>query len=319
MITVVVPTHERCALVEQLLRALDVQTLAPERFEVVVIVDGSTDGTSDLLARFHPSYSLTWRWQEHAGRATACNAGIALARGDLIVLLDDDMEPTAGLLAAHAAAHVSGSRRAVMGAAPVVTPPGSDAVVRYIARRFNGRLDTLASQRRPFILRDFYSGNVSIPRELLEEVGGFDEDFTVYGNEDLELWCRLRAAGVELVFSEAALAHQHYVKDFRALARDNVEKGNTVVLLASKHPAIVDELKLTAIERGRTRRRVLLNSLVQLTRCCPATFDHVVRVMSAVARLDSPALDRAYGLAADYCYLLGAAAARDRQAKGAVQ
>jgi glycosyltransferase involved in cell wall biosynthesis len=310
-LTVVVPTYQRCVLLEGLLRALASQTIPAEQYEVIVIVDGSTDRTSEMLSEFETRYSLTWRWQPNAGRATACNAGFALARGELVVLLDDDMEPPPTFLQAHAAAHPVGTRRAVMGAAPIVTPATPPAVVQYIARKFNRHLDALARPGRRFGLRDFYSGNLSVRRDVLLEIGGFDKDFTSYGNEDLELSCRLRMAGVEITFSAAAVAYQRYVKDFAALARDNVGKGKTAVLLATKHPTTLNELKLTALDRGPALRRLTLQGLVTLTRHWPATFDGVVRLMSAVGRLKPPGLDRVYGLATDYCYLLGAVAARD--------
>ena len=312
-LSVVVPTHQRCELLNGLLRGLQGQTLPAEQYEVIVIVDGSTDGTCRLLSEFDAGYTLRWRWQPNAGRAAACNAGIALARGELVVLLDDDMQPTPSHLEAHLSAHAGAARRAVMGAVPIVTPPGADAVVRYVARKFSRRLEALARRRSGFILPDFYSGNVSIRRDVLNETGGFDEAFTMYGNEDLELWYRLRSAGVDLAFSETALAYQRYVKDFRALARDNIEKGKTAVLLASKHPAAVPEMKLSALARARLRRRILLRAMVTLTRVWPAIQGYVVQALTAASRIKSAELDRVYALAADYYFLLGAAAARDTQ------
>lgn len=311
-LTVVVPTLERRALLHQLLSALTHQTLRADRFEVVVIVDGSTDGTSDMLAAFTSAYRLTWTWQPNAGRAAACNAGIALARGALVVLLDDDMEPTPMLLEAHLNAHRAGTRRAVMGAAPVVIAANASRAAHYVGRKFNRHLAKLATPGRRFGLRNFYSGNLSVPRAVLAEVGGFDEDFKAYGNEDLELSWRLRNAGVEIAFSAEAVACQHYVKDFAALARDNVGKGRTAVLLATKHPGTLSELAIGATRGGSVPRRCMLRLLLTLTRVWPATSGAVVRLMSAIERLGAPGLDRAYRFVLDYHYQLGAMAARGR-------
>lgn len=310
--SVVIPTYRRAALLRRLLAALTRQTVAPARFDVVVVVDGSDDGTCEMLAAAKTPYVLRWRWRPNGGRASACNAGVALARGDLIVLLDDDMEPSPVLLEAHMAAHRPGGRRAVIGAAPIVLAEPACAAARYAAQKFNRHLERLATPGHVPGLRGFYSGNLSIPRAVLVSVGAFDEDFRTYGNEDVELSWRLRQAGVEVVFNRAAIAHQRYDKDFRALARDNVSKGETAVMMAAKHPPARRELKLAALQQGPARRRLLLEALVRLTRAWPPTYQHVVAVTSAAGRWNPPGFHRLVELVLDYCFLLGARRARGR-------
>ncbi|GJG86439.1 hypothetical protein tb265_16200 [Gemmatimonadetes bacterium T265] len=309
-VSLVVPTYERRASVERLLDALTRQTLPPHRFEVIVVADGSSDGTAAMVAARRTPFALTGRWQPNAGRAAACNAGIARARGEVVVLLDDDMEPTPGLLAAHAAAHPPASRRAVVGAAPVVVEPDSPAVVRYVGRKFNRHLEVLATPGRPFGLRDFYSGNFSIRRAVLDEVGAFDERFRIYGNEDVELGWRLRRAGVALVFDAAAAARQYYTKDFGALMRDNLAKGRTAVLLTTRHPDALGESKLGDAGRGSRSRRLVLGGLLAAGRAWPATTRVVSAAVPALGRAVPPAVDRLYALAADYHFWTGARAAR---------
>src|SRR5215831_4701220 len=221
-VSVVIPTYQRSASLQQALQALCQQTLSPNEYEVIVSIDGSQDGTSAMVSQFPAPYRLRSIWQPNRGRAAACNTGIRIAKGQLLVLLDDDMEPSDGFLAAHLCAHPEGLRRGVVGAAPVRFTNGSPAVVQYVGRKFNSHIEALAQPRYQFKLRDFYSGNFSIDREVILEVGGFDESFRIYGNEDLELSVRLSKAGVQLVFSSQAQALQHYTKDFAALARDNV-------------------------------------------------------------------------------------------------
>ena len=311
-ISVVIPSYERCRSLERLLRALRQQTIPPHDYDVNVIVDGSTDGTREFLVRFSAPYALTWRWQQNGGRAAACNAGIRLCRSPLVVLLDDDMEPAPECLEAHLACHADGVRRAVMGAAPMVLTPRSSAVAQYVGRKFNRHLDVLGTPGYRLGLRSFYSGNLSLPRGVLAEVGGFDEEFKTYGNEDLELSCRLRAAGVEITFSAAARARQHYDKSFAQLARDNVEKGATAVLLAQKHPATLTELKLAESKRGSSRRGLVLNALVKLTAVCPRVADIVTSAVAAAGRLGDGRRDRTYAFALDYFFMVGAANAQER-------
>jgi GT2 family glycosyltransferase len=216
-----------------------------------------------------------------------------------------DMEPTPVFLQAHAAEHRSGARRAVVGAAPVVTDATSTAAGKYMAARFNRHLAHLAAPGYRFRLRDFYSGNFSIPRRLLLEVGGFDEAFTIYGHEDVELAWRLSTGGVELGFSGAAIAYQRYTKDFPALARDTIANGRTAVLLAAKHPATAAEVGLPSHGSNRRSRRAIIAGLLALTSVLPGTSGVAIRAMDVLGRIRPPGLSRLYGVVLDYLYFIG--------------
>jgi GT2 family glycosyltransferase len=229
-----------------------------------------------------------------------------MAIGQLLILLDDDMEPDFGFLAAHLRAHAEATRFGVVGAAPVPFTQSSPAVVQYVGLKFNSHLKTLAQPHYQFKLRDFYSGNFSIGRELLLEVGAFDESFTIYGNEDLELSVRLSKAGVKLVFSPEAIAYQHYTKDFAALARDNIAKGQTAVLLASKHPETYDDLKLSMYAQGSRKWRLLRAGLLRFSRAWGAIPEWVILFMTWLARQRIPQFNVCCFLALDYFYWLGA-------------
>jgi glycosyltransferase involved in cell wall biosynthesis len=308
-LSVVIPTYERRLSIGRTLQALSVQTMAPDQFEVVVSIDGSMDGTREMVAGFRAPYTLIAQWQQNRGRAAARNRGIALARGDVIVLLDDDMEPSPGCLTAHLAAHLPGQHRAVIGAAPILEERAATAASAYVRHKFNTHLERLADPDHVFALRDFYGGNLSIERRVLVDAGGFDEQFVIYGNEDLELWWRLRARGVVLTFSKDAVAYQHYTKDFAGLAQDSIAKGRTSVLLAQKHPATRGQLKLAALTRGSWLRRVLMQLLLSITRAWPRTVDAVVAIVPLLCRVPAPGRMKMLGLALDFCYVAGVQAA----------
>lgn len=308
-LSVIVPTYQRRESVLRLCSALDRQTVPAESFEVVVSIDGSDDGTREALNALTTSYPLRTLWRRNGGRAAALNAGIDAAAGDLIVFLDDDMEPAPGLLHAHRVAHADGGRRGVMGAVPVRIEPAAPPATRYVGMKFNAHLENLARAGYSWRLTDFYSGNFSVRREVLLEVGGFDEEFRVYGNEDLELSLRLSNAGVALAYEPAALAVQHNDKDFAALARDSTAEGRTAVLLARKHPAAFAELKLGSFRSGPRALLLLRNVLLALTRLWQGVPDTVVGVERVLARSRLPPGPSFYRLALGYFFWLGAAAA----------
>ena len=303
--SVVIPTHQRRESLLRALASLATQSIPPEQYEVVVVVDGSDDGSRKAAESLATGYSLRVLWQANRGRAAACNAGVATARGDVVVLLDDDMTATPELLAAHLRAHADGASLAVIGAAPIRLAPEMPAHVQYVGGKFNRHLEHLAAAGRPVALRDFYSGNLSIRRDVLEAVGAFDERFTVYGNEDLELSIRLTDAGVRLVYEPAALAWQAYEKSFGALARDNVAKGRTAVLLARLHPEAREQLKLGTFARDRLARRAAVKSLLALTRFAPRAREAIVALVARLGDGRWPGVQRLYPLVLDYLYWCG--------------
>jgi GT2 family glycosyltransferase len=308
-ISVVVPTYQRRASVIRLCASLARQTVPAGEFELVVSIDGSDDGTGEALARTAAPYLLRTLWQPNRGRAAALNAGVLAATGELIVLLDDDMEPVPRFLTAHRRAHADGARRGVMGAAPMNFDGLARPATRYVSAKFNGHLDNL---RRPGYTRrltDFYSGNFSIRREVLLAVGGFDEDFRIYGNEDLELSLRLTKAGVDIVYDPEALANQYTDKDFAALARDSTAEGRTAVLFARKHPDAFADLKLGSFNEGPGSLRLLRNRLLGLSQRRGRLPEGIIRFEKLLARLDPPGMPAFYRLALGYFYWLGARAA----------
>jgi len=315
-ISVVVPTYQRRDSAARLLDALARQTVDPGRYEVILVIDGSTDGTLEMAERFAAPYRLRVMGQPNRGRAAACNAGLRAATGELLVLLDDDMEPGAEFLAAHERAHAADDRLGVVGAVPVSLDDALSPTATYIGLKFNRHLAKLAEQQR-FGLRDFYSGNFSVRRELLAAAGGFDEDFRLYGNEDLELSLRLAEGGVRLVFDPSAAARQHYAKDFEALARDTMAKGRTAVLLATKRPDTIPQLALSGYGRYGLAWRAVRGALLACTRRWPGTLGVASRAIGWLEARRPPRLDACYGLALDYFYWAGALSAlRENAAAG---
>jgi glycosyltransferase involved in cell wall biosynthesis len=304
-VSVVIPTYQRRDSVARVLRALTNQKYPPAQFEVIVSIDGSDDGTGEMVEAFDTPFALKAIRQPKLGRAAACNAGIRAARGDLIILLDDDMEPAPEFLANHSRAHSDGSRRGVLAAVPVVVEPKSPPVVKYVASSFEVHLKKLSQPKREIGIRDFYSGNFSIRKDLLIEVGLFDEGFRSYGNEDGELAIRLREAGIQLTYCADAVARQHYEKDFAALAHDKMAQGRTSVECAMRHPDVVPHLRIGTYRRGSRKWRLIRGILLAASRVLRSLPDRVIDYVRALERKRSLSLQDRYRQALDYFYWLG--------------
>lgn len=315
-ISVVIPTYQRCASVRRTLEALMRQTMAATEYEVIVAIDGSDDGTKEMIEAFQAPYRLHAVWQPNRGRAAARNAGIRLARGDLVVFLDDDMEPAPGFLRAHHDAHPRGSRRAVVGPAPIVADASSPPIVHYRRSGMSAHQERLAQPGYKLGFRDVYTGNLSLGRAVLLEVSGFDETFRLYGHEDYELGLRLLKAGVQLLYSLDAIAYQRYDKDFAALARDCIARGRTAVLFARKHPDIASSLKLATYDEGSRASRLLRSVMLWLSDRVPGFPDRVALATGWLERRRPRRLHSYYTFALDYFFWTGARAAVRESAAG---
>ena len=276
-LSVVMPTHDRRSSVLRALHALAAQDLDPARFEVLVVVDGSTDGTADALRVASAPFDLAVIEQPRRGRAAACNAGWSRARGAVVLFLDDDMEPEPACLSMHLERHQVLRRLLVVGAAPVTEDGRSTPATRYVQRRFERHLAKLAQPGRVIGARDVYTGHASVPRAELETVGGFDESFRGYGNEDVDLVRRLRELGVDILFASEAVASQHLDKDAVRLVADARARGRSLVRLAEKDAATDRKPRDDATDPLRRRRgpwrRVLRSLLIRLESTRPGLLE----------------------------------------------
>lgn len=304
-LSVVIPTRGRPASLLRALRALALQDLQADAFEVIVAVDGVDDPTRDAIASFRAPYVLRTVDGPGRGRAAASNAALGHARGDVILILDDDMEPAPACLRCHRRHHAAGTRVCVLGAVPVRVDPDTSRAGRFISWKFGLHLRRLSDPRHVFALRDFYSGNTSIRRDVLLDVGLFDEAFERYGNEDVELSLRLRERGVALLYDGEAVSDQHYEKNLAALSRDTFEKGTTAVLLARAHPGTFPELQLANYRAHHALAwRAVRAALLSLTRTYGRAATAVLRFAQVVEHtpLARPLF---YVLLLDYFYWLG--------------
>lgn len=308
-ISVVVPSCERRTSVERLLRSLSLQRLPSDTFEVIVALNGADDGTAAMISTLRMPYAVRYVWQNVRSRAAACNAGSRAATGELLVFLDDDMEPVPEFLRAHLTAHRARPRRGVVGAAPILYDDASSPIVVYRGRGFDRKLQGLAAAGSYLRFNQVYTGNFSIRRDLFLEVGGFDEDFQLYGYEDYELVHRLLKIGVDFAYSSEARANQHYTKDFAALANNTVASGKMAVLFARKHPEIFPELELSRYADGSRRHRYLRAMLLGGSRFWGGLPSAVIRIGEYLSSRGSARLYSYYDHAFDYLYWYGAESA----------
>lgn len=194
-VSVVIPTRNRCAWLLEAIEAVCAQAYAGG-FDVIVVDDGSTDGTAAAVRQRVWPVSVTVAGGCSRGPAAARNVGIAAARGEVIAFLDDDCVPREGWLESIATA------AAGAGAAGGVTRMMSDGSLlsEFDCIRWNAARE--ANEEGALL-----SCNCAFRREVLD--GGFDENFLLPGCEDADLAERLRRSGVSVGRApEAMVTHR---------------------------------------------------------------------------------------------------------------
>src|SRR5262245_2023039 len=116
LVSIVIPTYNRRESLCRTLYSLFQQDFPMSDFEIVVVIDGSTDGTEEMLCSLEPPCALRWFVQENQGASAACNRGVEEARGELIVFVDDDNLAAPQLIREHTSSHADNPNKAVLGA-----------------------------------------------------------------------------------------------------------------------------------------------------------------------------------------------------------
>ena len=253
-ISVVIPTYNRLDTLRHVIPALIAQDVRPETFEVIVADSNSTDGTAEYLAEIAQTCpNVRHLPGAYSGRAAARNAGIGAARAALVLFTDADIIASPDLLSAHLARHASG-RKAVIGCEIQV-----DSYDAYLRKRRDAvHEDALhPATRKRLTWLYFMTGNCSVERADLDRVGRFDEDFTGYGHEDLELGYRIAHAGIPIEYAaEAVNYHWHPVPFDQQQGRMELA-GRSTVRFYRKHPTFDVQLRL-----GMTPVSLALHDLI---------------------------------------------------------
>lgn len=251
--SVIIPTHNRRDALERTLNGMLDQSVGREAYEVIVVDDGSRDDTPQFMAALAGrTPNLTYlRHDRNRGRAATRNEGIRAARGEIVILLDDDNVPVHGFVEAHRRRHEerTGERLVVMGNvrfAPEVVEGSNFARFlqsRYLGVRSAGQRAGLDYQNLP--ARCLGTGNCSVGRALLLSVGMLDERFRFYGGEDEYLGHCLTSAGARIVFEEGARSLHHDVVTiprYREKLLETARQGLTILM--ERSPDYVENTQL---------------------------------------------------------------------------
>jgi len=241
--SVVIPTYQRRDVVLESVRALASQAFN-DGYEVIVVVDGSTDGSAEALRGLATPFPLTVIEQPNKGLANARNRGAAATQGEIILFLDDDMEAHSRLLAEHERSHLEGAD-VVMGHIPLHPKSPANFLSSGVKAWAEDRCEILSRQNGELPFRELLGGQLSLTRKTFLDVSGFDTDFNIngsFGNEDIDFGYRLKKKGYKVVFNPNAISWQRYVVTPRQYLRQYRQSGRAAVILARKHPDQIENI-----------------------------------------------------------------------------
>jgi glycosyltransferase involved in cell wall biosynthesis len=275
MVSVIIATYNRCKMLARTLPPLLAQDFPSDEYEVIVVVDGSTDGTTDLLRGFTSHPNLRVIEQDNRGQAAAINTGLRAAEGEVVLFLDDDILCGPSVVAEHARALRNELTCLAFGPVLVAPEEGHPLAVDW-ARSF---CDEFFEKHAVKESETGWSGcmasaNSSAPRSVMLSVGGLDESFS-RGN-DVELGFRLLQAGFRFSYLPNAVTHQVFVKTPSEVIEDARGEGIAEIRLSRKFPA----LRATSRFGGLSSKPWWKRSVAHALSTAPVSAEPVLRPLA---------------------------------------
>ncbi len=211
--SIIIPTKDKITRLRAVLKAFENQVDAS--IEVIVVFDGNKKETIEAFDLIRFSYEpIKLVLEKNCGRSAARNRGIEKARGEIIILVDDDRIPEPDFIKKHISNRdtntvILGGRKEILLSENEIDALCQRANFFNFKTCFGDRICIEANPLPKFVLRllfvelspfqwlGFFTGNISVPKKALDEIGGFDESFNGWGHEDIELAYRLYRHGLK--------------------------------------------------------------------------------------------------------------------------
>jgi len=279
-ISVVVLCYNQLQHVQRLTPLLLTQDYSIGEYEILVVDNGSSDGTAEWLRGQTDSILNSVILDVPLSRAAGRNRGIQNSRGDLIIMIDGDHTVASDFISSHARAHQQ-EVCVIVGKSDYARTEGYNALYTYL----DGCGATKLSPGTKLPGRYFATGNCSIRKQTFEIVGLFDEAFLSWGGEDLDLGIRLERAGIPIYGNRDALAIHHHFRSFDKLLENKLQFGETSIpLLIKKHAQLFRELNLDRFYSNPfEENRFSAVNRVFYRLICTAPVFHLVRILVAAS------------------------------------
>lgn len=235
-LSVIIPTHNRAAVLKQALRHLAQGSVKPD--EVIVIDDGSPEPVSNHIEREEFGFPLNLiRFEKNQGAPAARNTGIRAAKGDILVFQDDDIFADQHMIRYHKKIHQQHPEKTygVMGRIYFDPDLCRNPLMHYL-EEYGPFRGITKSPDKSLVTTGLISANFSLKRELLKGEELFDEHFPFNRNEDTEFGLRMMEKGLRLHFHIAPSARHHSPLDIGTFFRQLRQGGYSKAYWAKIRP-----------------------------------------------------------------------------------
>ena len=212
--SVIIPTYNRNDLLIECLGHLERQSYKKDRFEVIVVDDGSTDGTKDAVKNYLKKSKLKLRLfsQKNRGPAAARNLAIRKAKGKIVLITNDDTYPSENWLKEHMRLHAKVEDIGVLGPVEWHNKMEVNEFMHFIAP-YGPLFDFRIKNPNNCGFGHFFTSNISLDRKRLIK-SKFNEKFKYASCEDIELGYRLEKNGLRILLNKnATVYHDHFIED----------------------------------------------------------------------------------------------------------
>ncbi len=234
LISIIVPCYNQKNTINLLIASLENQTLTKSEFEVIISDDASTDESVEILKNYKGKLQLVPVYaKEHGGRAKARNSAIKKARGQFILFIDGDMTADPELLDQHLS-HIKNSPNLVCIGKKIPSKELQDDTLSWY-RITRGAHKCRVQEALP--ARYFETGNTSMSLEMIKRAGLFNEDYTSWGGEDVEMGYQLRKTGAIIYLIPDAITYHNHPETLEEYI-DKIKKyaGTGLKILLKNHP-----------------------------------------------------------------------------------
>jgi glycosyltransferase involved in cell wall biosynthesis len=242
--SIIIPTYNRKDLLGQTLKSFSEQTYPRTKFEVVIIDDGSTDGTDMFIQEFSKSldYSLKYFKQKNKGRGAARNKGVELASGEIVFFTGDDCISDPRLLEEHNRNYqeTKNNNCGVLGYTTIHPDIEDTPLIEYLYMSGHQFGYQALVHGKEISFEYYYTTNLSLPREKFIEIGGFEEEFPYEAFEDIELGYRLTSIEFKVLYNKNAVTYHKHPVDLCSLTRRSIHIGESAILFYQKHSELKD-------------------------------------------------------------------------------